>query len=94
MRLNWRWIGFVSVVTVAMGIIFSSPIFRKYTLRIGADLSLQPGVVGILLGVIFLLLFIGLCYMATSLYGKPYQLFSKPPDKNSAVGRGGGFHRK
>ena len=93
MKLNWKWIGFVGVVTVAMGIIFGSPVFRKHSLRIGADLGLQPSVAGILLGLLFLLLFIGLCYMATSLYGKPYQLISNIPDKKGPGGPGG-IYRK
>ena len=82
------------MVTTALGIIFGSPVFRKYSLRVGESLGLQPSVSGILQGLLFLLIFVGLCYFATSLYGKPYQLISSKPDKKDLVGRGGGFHRK
>jgi len=91
MTLNWKWIGFVTAVTVALGIIFGSPVFRKYSLSIGGDLGLKPSVSGVILGVIFLLIFIGLCYLATSIYGKPYVLTPKKPDKKDLVGKGGGF---
>ena len=91
MKLNWRWVGFVAVITVAVGAVFSSPVFRKYSLQLGADMHLRPSVIGILLGVLFLMIFVGSCYLATSIYGKPYQLETKPDNKKP--GPGGGHKR-
>lgn len=93
MKLNWRWIGFVAVITLAIGVLFSSSIFRSHSLRIGQGLGLHPGVSGILLGVIFLIIFVGCCYLATSIYGKPYQL-DKPDNKRGKPGPGGGYNRR
>lgn len=91
MKFNWKWIGFVVGVTLALGIIVCSSFFRAYTLKAGAAMGLTPSISGVLQGLIFLAIFVGICYMATSFYGKPYTVDQKKPDRHGPVGRGGGF---
>lgn len=93
MKINWKWIGFVVATTMAAAVIFSSPIFRKYSLRFGVWLGVTPTISGVIQGFVFLAIFAFLCCLASSLYGRLYRFHNKPVDKKDLVGKGGGFYK-